>query len=560
MTLPSRRKPRITVPITQATTRISRNVGKLLLAGALHLGWSEVGRVSAQDWSPVPFQPRIQEPQNPTSSHTFEREQTPSTFPPSTPRQSDHQAIDSRQRISDTAPSQPYLVPRSHGASTQSVTEAAQQPVLRWRKSSLAMDETIVNPLRASEAFESPDRRPNEALVRSQDFERPTRSEAKKPISNEVQLAQFTAPVQPPSISRQTSEFLEPQLLQSPPNTVTSPEVVSAPNSIRTRSSFASSQDFELGSTPSQDPTNQQLRDVPDLRTPPSFDAPSAQGTPREGSSRILSSEDDPPSPFRQDLPSPNPFPTRPMNQDISPRDLNNTQIPRNGTRVFEDCDSVREKALGRDISEVRLDTSPDIGIGVSSTDSSETRKRALAETAPIRSWYDYRGQFFVEGRIVDFSKQKVTIESRNGDRTQIRLIDLSDPDKTYVGEVWEIPVVCSTSNEHIGPREFVPSAVAWKASALCHKPLYFEDVQLERYGHEYGPVLQPALSTAHFFGNIIVLPYKMGIHPMNECQYSLGYYRPGSCAPWMLGPVPLSLRGAISEAGTIGLGFGVLP
>ena len=88
----------------------------------------------------------------------------------------------------------------------------------------------------------------------------------------------------------------------------------------------------------------------------------------------------------------------------------------------------------------------------------------------------------------------------------------------------------------------------AWTASALCHKPLYFEDVQLERYGHSAGPIAQPFLSTAHFFGNIAILPYKMGINPPNECQYALGYYRPGSCAPYMIEPFPLSLRGALYQ------------
>ena len=76
---------------------------------------------------------------------------------------------------------------------------------------------------------------------------------------------------------------------------------------------------------------------------------------------------------------------------------------------------------------------------------------------------------------------------------------------------------------------------MTWKASNLCHKPLYFEEVNLERYGHTAGPVLQPLVSSAHFFGNIIVLPYKMGVHGPTECQYSLGYYRPGNCAPWDL-------------------------
>lgn len=115
-----------------------------------------------------------------------------------------------------------------------------------------------------------------------------------------------------------------------------------------------------------------------------------------------------------------------------------------------------------------------------------------------------------------------------------------------------KLPYECTLGDVVYTGRYFVPTTFTWKASALCHKPLYFEDIQLERYGHTAGPLLQPALSTAHFFGSIAVLPYKMGIHPPNECCYALGYYRPGSCAPWLLEPVPLSLRGALLQTGAV--------
>jgi len=101
---------------------------------------------------------------------------------------------------------------------------------------------------------------------------------------------------------------------------------------------------------------------------------------------------------------------------------------------------------------------------------------------------------------------------------------------------------------------------MTWKASGLCHKPLYFEEVQLERYGHTAGPVLQPVLSGAHFFMNIATLPYQMGMSPPNECEYALGYYRPGSCAPWLLPPVPLSVRGGLMQAGAIVGGVYLIP
>jgi hypothetical protein len=89
---------------------------------------------------------------------------------------------------------------------------------------------------------------------------------------------------------------------------------------------------------------------------------------------------------------------------------------------------------------------------------------------------------------------------------------------------------------------------------------LYFEEVQLERYGHTAGPLLQPVLSGAHFFLNIASLPYQMGIHPPHECQHPLGYYRPGNCAPWLVPPIPLSVRGGLLAAGLYAGGVYMIP
>jgi hypothetical protein len=99
-----------------------------------------------------------------------------------------------------------------------------------------------------------------------------------------------------------------------------------------------------------------------------------------------------------------------------------------------------------------------------------------------------------------------------------------------------------------------------WKASAMCHKPLYFEDEQLERYGHSFSPCFQPFISGAHFFCTLPVLPYCMGVEPPCECIYALGHYRPGSCAPYMWNPIPLSPRGALIEAGVVTGAAAALP
>jgi hypothetical protein len=111
-----------------------------------------------------------------------------------------------------------------------------------------------------------------------------------------------------------------------------------------------------------------------------------------------------------------------------------------------------------------------------------------------------------------------------------------------------QIPGECTLGDSQFVPRLWPGITYTWKASALCHKPLYFEEPQLERYGHSRGPIIDPLFSAAHFFVCVPLLPYNMGVEPPHECIYSLGYYRPGSCAPWIVDGFPISLRGLALE------------
>jgi len=125
-----------------------------------------------------------------------------------------------------------------------------------------------------------------------------------------------------------------------------------------------------------------------------------------------------------------------------------------------------------------------------------------------------------------------------------------------------ELPRECFFDNRVLSPsnREWMMTTFMWKASGLCHKPLYFEQVALERYGHSTGPLTQPIVDGAHFFLTVPILPYKMGIEAPWECKYALGYYRPGSCAPYIIPPLPLSARGAALEAGFVSALIYTLP
>jgi hypothetical protein len=120
--------------------------------------------------------------------------------------------------------------------------------------------------------------------------------------------------------------------------------------------------------------------------------------------------------------------------------------------------------------------------------------------------------------------------------------------------ETHQIPL----NSYHLGQQE--PLNFAWTASGLCHKPLYFRELQAERYGHSIGYVSQPFLSAAHFFCNAAILPYKMGMRPPQECVYALGHYWPGDPAPRYVPAVPISIRGGLMQAGAVLGAVYVLP
>lgn len=107
--------------------------------------------------------------------------------------------------------------------------------------------------------------------------------------------------------------------------------------------------------------------------------------------------------------------------------------------------------------------------------------------------------------------------------------------------------------------RPWQPSNYSWVAPGLCHYPLYFEEINLERHGYNVG-VLQPAASAISFYGRLAMLPYLMAIDRPLECQYTLGHYRPGSYAPFHLHHPPVRARGLVAEAATVAALFLIFP
>ena len=100
--------------------------------------------------------------------------------------------------------------------------------------------------------------------------------------------------------------------------------------------------------------------------------------------------------------------------------------------------------------------------------------------------------------------------------------------------------------------RAFPAVVMPWEAANFFNYPLYFEDPALERYGHTYCPLIQPFASIGRFSTQLVFLPYQMTIDPPCREVYSLGWYRPGECAPKLHYQVPLDCKAAAVQAATV--------
>ncbi len=104
--------------------------------------------------------------------------------------------------------------------------------------------------------------------------------------------------------------------------------------------------------------------------------------------------------------------------------------------------------------------------------------------------------------------------------------------------------------------RAFPAMDYRWEAPNLWHYPLYFEDVQLERYGHSRPWYLQPFISTARMSGQILMGPYQLALLPPWRKDYTLGNYRPGQCVPYRYEQLPWNNRAAATQAGAMVGGY----
>jgi hypothetical protein len=125
-------------------------------------------------------------------------------------------------------------------------------------------------------------------------------------------------------------------------------------------------------------------------------------------------------------------------------------------------------------------------------------------------------------------------------------------PPRDYAGEA--LPALAQEQPFTRG--DLVEAGFEWHPSpeglTFCHQPLYFEEVNLERYGRSWG-VLQPAVSVAKFYGRIPALPYMVFAQPARRCTYHAHWSLPGYRIPVREHqPLVPSVHGGASEVAVL--------
>ena len=111
--------------------------------------------------------------------------------------------------------------------------------------------------------------------------------------------------------------------------------------------------------------------------------------------------------------------------------------------------------------------------------------------------------------------------------------VNIAEPNSTAPSDQSSKLIAQSMGNALILPSE---KLFAWAAPDIRYQPLYFENVPHERYGQtpEGCELRQTVLSAAHFYGSLVLLPYKLADQHPHSCDWPLGFCQPGSETPFV--------------------------
>lgn len=131
---------------------------------------------------------------------------------------------------------------------------------------------------------------------------------------------------------------------------------------------------------------------------------------------------------------------------------------------------------------------------------------------------------------------------------------------RTDIDPSLQAPEEVALATDGVSQRQMTPTCFQWQASDIYHNPLYFEDPALERYGHSRHPLVQPFASVGRFGVQLVGLPYQMALDSPCKKMYTLGWYRPGECAPKQYPNFPWNTKAAVVQGVAVTGGIFLFP
>ncbi len=121
-------------------------------------------------------------------------------------------------------------------------------------------------------------------------------------------------------------------------------------------------------------------------------------------------------------------------------------------------------------------------------------------------------------------------------------------------------PCFAAAGTVHATPQHGRPRPLAMPF-CFAHRPLYFEDPNLERCGVSTGPCTQPLVSAGHFFGTVPLLPWWAATRPPQEPVRATPFCPPGRKYDFAANYLPpAEAPGALAEAAAAAAFFVLLP
>lgn len=152
-------------------------------------------------------------------------------------------------------------------------------------------------------------------------------------------------------------------------------------------------------------------------------------------------------------------------------------------------------------------------------------------------------------------SSDRIFRDLENEDELRVRLKQVADSKRLGI----RLDKLDPPSTEPFKTRAFPPNMMVVEPAYVVYRPLFFEEVNSERYGWELGG-LQPIVSTLHFYKEVLFLPHNAAREACRCFDTNAGWYLPGDPVPYTIYPPDFSWYGGLAQAGVVAGLFLAIP